>query len=225
MENNIFGSSSENDKQSIENGFKVNLEYAESLQKEKEEPQSIKGAIFEWLEIMVGTIIAVVVIFGLLFRVVTIDGPSMQNTLFNGERVIISNFAYKAKPGDIVVISRNTENDAQKETEANNPIIKRVIAVGGQTVDIDFQKGIVYVDGKALKEDYTSTPTYDKYEVDFPLTLPEGSVFVLGDNRANSLDSRSASIGENGIIDERYILGHAVFRLFPFERIGRLDNK
>lgn len=225
MKKRIFGGGFNKNEQSIENGFKVNMEYAESLPKEKEEPQTVVQFLFEWLEIMAGAIIAVVVIFGLLFRVVTIEGPSMQNTLFNAEKVVISKFAYKAKQGDIVVISRNTQNDAQKETAVNGPIIKRIIAVGGQTVDIDFKKGIVYVDGKALKEDYTSTPTFDKYEVDFPLTVPEGSVFVLGDNRADSLDSRSDSIGQNGMIDERYILGHAVFRLFPFERMGRLDNK
>ena len=224
MKKTIFGSAFNKKNKSLESGFQVDLEYAQNLKEEKT-TQTLTQNIFEWLEIIVGSVIAVIVIFGLLFRVATIDGPSMQNTLYHGEKIIITNFAYKAKQGDIVVVSRNMENNVENNNDTNGPIIKRVIAVGGQTVDIDFKTGKVSVDGKVLKEDYISTPTYDEYDVDFPVTVPEGCVFVLGDNRGNSLDSRSASIGVNGMIDEKYILGHAVFRVFPFERMGRLDNK
>ncbi len=189
--------------------------------------------VFDWLDVIVISIIAVVVLFSFVFRIATIDGDSMRNTLIGtnemrgtiGDKVIITNFAYTPKQGDIVVVSRNIENTAQSQSTNKGPIIKRVIAVGGQTVNIDFDTATVYVDGVALDEPYISTPTDRKYDVEFPLYIPEGSVFVLGDNRQNSLDSRSSAIGDGGIIDTRYVLGHAVFRIFPFDRIGRLDNK
>lgn len=184
---------------------------------------SLKAFIFDWLEVLVHAIIAVVICFSFLFRIATIDGPSMENTLHNGERVIISNLFYEPKVGDIVVVSRNKENSVYTMNESNTPIIKRIIATEGQTVDIDFKEGTVYVDGIALDEPYTKTPTNRSYDIQFPITVDEGCVFVLGDNRNDSLDSRSSQIGEYGMIDTRYILGHAIFRILPFEKIGRLD--
>ena len=189
-----------------------------------ENKSSLKAFIFDWLEVLVHAIIAVVICFSFLFRIATIDGPSMENTLHNGERVIISNLFYTPKVGDIVVISRNKENSVYTMTDANTPIIKRIIATEGQTVDIDFEEGIVYVDGIALDEPYTKTPTNRKWDIDFPVTVDEGCIFVLGDNRNDSLDSRDARIGEYGMIDTRYILGHAVYRVFPFDKIGKLDE-
>lgn len=191
-----------------------------------ENKSSLKAFIFDWLEVLVHAIIAVVICFSFLFRIATIDGPSMENTLHDGERVIISNLLYTPKVGDIVVISRNKENSVYTMNEGNTPIIKRIIATEGQTVDIDFEEGIVYVDGIALDEPYTKTPTTLMHSdnIDFPVTVDEGCVFVLGDNRNDSLDSRSARIGEYGMIDTRYILGHAVYRVFPFDKIGKIDE-
>lgn len=175
--------------------------------------------LFDWLEVIVTAMIAVVLIFSFVFRVATIDGDSMKNTLYNGEKVIITNFAYTPKVGDIVVISRNLNNSATEQSDL--PIIKRIIATEGQTVDIDFVKGEVYVDG--VREKYVNVPTNLKYDIVFPVTVDEGCVFVLGDNRNDSLDSRASWIGNNGMIDTRYILGHAVIRIFPFDKIGGLD--
>lgn len=184
----------------------------------------MKSGVLEWLEVFPTVIVAVVLIMTFFFKIATIEGKSMQNTLFAGEKVVITNLFYTPKYGDIVVISRNVQNTPQEETLNNLPIIKRVIATAGQKVGIDFEKGIVYVDGKPLSEPYTKTSTnlkYDlEYSVDYPVTVPEGYVFVLGDNRNESLDSRSSQIGEDGMIDERYIIGHAVLRVFPFNKVG-----
>lgn len=217
-----MNNSNENNPQ---NGFHINTDYADALPEEIIPPpkNTLGQEILEWLDVLVCAIIAVIIIFSLIFRVATIDGDSMLNTLVENDKVIITNFNYEPKQGDIVVISRNIENSVEGQQTSEEPIIKRVIAVGGQTVDIDFETGTVYIDGVALKEDYLGSPTYEKYDVDFPLYIPEGHIFVLGDNRMESLDSRSSRIGDGGIIDNRYILGHAVFRFFPFNKIGALN--
>lgn len=189
-----------------------------------EQVPAVKAFVFDWLEVLVHAIIAVVICFSFLFRIATIDGPSMENTLHNGERVIISNLFYEPKVGDIVVVSRNKENSVYTMNESNTPIIKRIIALEGQTVDIDFEEGIVYVDGIALDEPYTKTPTNSKWDIEFPVTVDEGCIFVLGDNRNDSMDSRDARIGEYGMIDTRYILGRAVYRVFPLDKIGKIDE-
>ena len=149
-------------------------------------------------------------------------GPSMKDTLQNGDRLLlISSVFYKdPKPGDVIVASKDSYENGEC-------IVKRVIATEGQSVYIDFQTGVVYVDGIALEEDYTLTSTTHFEGVTFPVTVEENHVFVLGDNRDNSLDSRSPAIGQ---IDEREILGKAVFIIAPanaklfseafFERFG-----
>ncbi|MBQ1988724.1 MAG: signal peptidase I [Clostridia bacterium] len=219
------------------NGFQIDEEFVAEVEDEKEEENEKKRnfskELIEWLEVVSTAIIAVVLIFSFVFRIATISGDSMLNTLIggnqfngnNGDKVIITNIAYEPDNGDIVVISRNVENSVAGQLTGQGPIIKRVIAKGGQTVDIDFENGIVYVDGVALKEDYISTPTTTKADVEFPVYVPEGYIFVLGDNRQDSLDSRFTQIGNGGLIDTRYVLGHAIYRIYPFNRIGRLDNK
>lgn len=188
----------------------------------KSVPKSYFSMLLECLDVLVSAMIAVIILFVFVFKVPTIDGNSMNDTLFNGERVVISNMLYEPKYGDIVVISRNYSNNNDNIERYSMPIIKRIIATEGQTVNIDFEKGIVYVDGKALSEDYTKTPTNLAYDIKFPVTVKENCVFVMGDNRNDSLDSRSSQIGDGGMIDKRYILGKALFRVFPLNRIGKL---
>lgn len=146
-------------------------------------------------------------IYVLFFRVVVVVGDSMNDTLIAGDRLLlISGLLYNdPEYGDVVVAAKNTFRDGE-------PIIKRVIATEGQTVDIDFATGTVYVDGVALVEEYISSPTTDFEGVKFPVTVPDGCLFVMGDNRGDSLDSRSLQIG---FIDEREILGKAIFLLIP----------
>jgi len=158
----------------------------------------------------------IVVVFLLLFRVVVVSGTSMNNTLMDGDYLLLlSNVFYRdPKPGDIIVASKSTFDNGA-------PIVKRVIATEGQTVDIDFQKGIVYVDGVALDEPYTLTSTTVKEGVKFPLVVDEGCLFVLGDNRDGSKDSRNPEIG---LIDKREVLGKVIFLFFPGTNVAKVER-
>ena len=199
------------------------FDYSGATEEERITPA--KKEVFEWLDVVISAIIVVVITFTFVFRIATIDGDSMQNTLHEGEKVIITNMFYEPKVNDIVVISRNAENMVGEDSEDKLPIIKRVIAVEGQTVDIDFNKGLVYVDGEVIDDSYAKTPTNLSYNdgVRFPVKVPKNCVFVLGDNRNDSLDSRSSKIGKNGMVDERYILGKTILRIYPFDKVGGLE--
>lgn len=172
------------------------------------ERRMVKSA-YEWVESIAFAVITVVLIFTFLFRVVGVDGESMEPTLTNGSFVIISDLFYQPKQGDVVVITPTVSLDI--------PIIKRVVATEGQTVDIDFITGDVIVDGEVLDEPYIAQRTHLKYDIDFPQTVPKGHIFVMGDNRNHSLDSRDSSIG---MVDNRYLLGKALMRVLPVSEIG-----
>ena len=152
-----------------------------------------------------GAIIIIFLVFAFLFRAVSVSGKSMVPTLNDRDWLIVSNALYTPGHGDVVVVAPTKGFD--------EPIIKRVIGVAGDTIDIDFENGIVYRNSQALKEDYTNTPTNLSYDVEFPVTVPEGYIFVMGDNRNNSLDSRSSKIG---FVDCRNVLGRVVTRVYPF---------
>ena len=203
----------------FESGFTIDTSFADN-EPPKKEKLNPKKELIEWLGVVASALIIVVILFGFVFRVAIISGDSMKNTLINGDVVVISNFNYTPKQGDIVVVSRNTENTPESMREENGPIIKRVIATEFQIVNIDFETGTVYIDNMPLDEPYISTPTVDQYDGKFPITVPEGCIFVLGDNRGVSLDSRSSRIGDGGMIDTRYVLGRAVYRIFPFDKTG-----
>lgn len=167
----------------------------------------------------------ILLILMLVFRVVVVSGSSMLPTLVSGDRLLLLSTPLYHTPsyGDIIVASKDSFEDGE-------PIIKRVIAVEGQTVDIDFSTGTVYVDGVALNEPYINNLTTLSEGVNFPLIVEDGCVFVLGDNRGRSQDSRSPLIGQ---IDKREILGKAFFLFLPginaetkqrdFDRIGGLS--
>lgn len=150
---------------------------------------------------------ALIVVSLLLLRVVVVSGTSMNRTLLDGDYLIVLSNAFYREPqqGDIVVVSKETFDDG-------DPIVKRVIATEGQTVDINFELGIVFVDGQPLEEPYTNTATNTKEGMSFPLTVEEGCVFCLGDNRNVSRDSRDPAIGQ---IAEEEILGKVVFLFLP----------
>ena len=191
---------------------------------DEEEVESRPGRdLYEWMQALVCSVLVVVLLFTFVVRLIGVDGHSMVPTLQDGDRLLVLNAMLDNdyEYGDIVVL--------RKDTFLEEPIVKRVIATEGQTVDIDFTAGAVYVDGQLLGEDYIRQPTYLEEGLEFPVTVPEGCVFVMGDNRNDSDDSRDPELGP---VDTRQILGRAVFLLFPgvtadtdkrdFGRIGPL---
>ena len=170
--------------------------------KKKVKQTNEKLNVFEIFEAIIAAIFVITLVFTFIFRVFSVDGPSMKPTLQDGDKVVVSTMGYKAQKGDVVVLS-STEG-------LKKPIIKRVVAVAGDTVDINFTTGVVTVNG--IEEHYTDELTTQQFDVAFPLTVPEGTVFVLGDNRGVSLDSRSTQVG---CVDERLIVGKVLFRFFP----------
>lgn len=173
--------------------------------------------LYEWLEEIVIALTLVILVFTFLFRVVTVTGESMLPNFVESQKLIVTNLGHSVEQGTVVVITN----------VLNEPIIKRVIATEGQTVDIDYETGVVYVDGEAVDETQfglengiTTRPYSTLEAMVFPQTVPEGCVFVLGDNRSVSKDSRYTEVG---MVDTRHILGEAVFTLYPFDRFGVIE--
>ena len=161
---------------------------------------------YEWVQALVCAVLVVVLIFSFGIRLIGVDGHSMVPTLQHGDRLLVLNALlyddYQA--GDIVVL--------RKDTFMEEPIVKRVIATEGQLVEIDFKNGSVSVDGKLLDEPYINELTFLEEGTEFPLTVPEGSIFVMGDNRNHSSDSRDSRLGT---VDTRYVIGKAAVLAFP----------
>lgn len=172
----------------------------------QEEPKGFVSALFDGVDSVRNAILAVFFIFTFVFRAVGVDGSSMVPTLHDGDWMAVRSIVTEVKRGDIVIITQPWDR--------NVPIVKRVIAVSGDVVNIDFNLHEVYVNGEKLNEPYINEPTALSYDMQFPLTVEEGKVFVMGDNRNDSLDSRSSRIG---LIDERYIFGKAEVRLHPIK--------
>lgn len=161
--------------------------------------------VYEWMDSLVFAFITILLVFTFLFRIVGVKGTSMVPTLQNGNWLAVRAINTEIQRGDIVVVTQ--------PNALNEPIIKRVIGLSGDKININFETGEVTVNGTVLNEPYIAEPTHHRFDVTFPVTVPPGCVFVMGDNRNDSLDSRSSVIG---FIDCGYILGVAEFRIIPF---------
>lgn len=169
--------------------------------------------VYDAVATLESAVIILILLFSLVLRPAAVIGNSMLPSFSGGDRVACVHSFSGYERGDVIIISHATRKDES--------IIKRVIAVGGDTVDIDFYKGTVSVNGRELDEPYVNTPTNLSYDMTFPATVPEGKLFVLGDNRNDSLDSRSTDIG---FINENKVLGKVVFRFYPFDKIEIIKN-
>jgi len=191
----------------LERSEAVKQEEASAVEEKKEGSE-----LFDWIQCLVSALIFCVLLFTFFVRTIGVIGHSMEPTFHNGDRVVISNLFYTPKQGDVVVL--------RKDSFQAEPIIKRVIATEGQLVDIDFEAGIVYVDGVPLDEPYTAEPTNERLDFEGEIQVPENCVFVMGDNRNKSTDSRRDTIG---CVDERYIIGRVLLRVLPFSDFGVVE--
>lgn len=178
-----------------------NMPVNEPEKKKKFDPVAF---IYDIVSIFTTALVIIAFLFTFAARFVGVDGNSMNPTLQHGDWLIVSAINKEIKNGDIVI--------STQPNSFNEPLVKRVIAKGGQTVDINFSTGAVYVDGVELDEPYISAPTHTSEGMTFPLLVPEGQLFLMGDNRNDSTDSRSPMVG---CVDERYVLGIVQFRLLP----------
>ena len=173
---------------------------------------ALQNELFDWAQNIAVILTVVVLLFTFVLRVIGVEGPSMMNTLHDGDWLLVSDLFYEPENGDIVII--------KKEEFMQSPIVKRIIATEGQTVNIDFDAGRVWVDNVPIEEPYVNGATNRAFDMTFPQTVPEGCVFVLGDNRNHSSDSRTLSLG---MVDERHIIGKVIFRILPVNAFGLVD--
>ncbi len=188
----------------------MDAQLPEKISPEKKHSENL----YDWLESLVTALIVCIILFLFLFRVVNVDGSSMVPTLHDADKVVVSRMSRHFDYGDIVVLTKTSFRSGDES------IVKRVIATEGQTVDIDFDAGIVYVDGSPLEEAYIAEPTHRTLDFQGPVTVPENCIFCLGDNRNHSSDSRAGSIG---MIDTRCVIGKVVLRLWPLNALGRVN--
>lgn len=191
---------------------------------EAQEQEGWRQSLFEWLELLAIVLVIIVTLFTFVVSIVGVDGSSMYPTLHNRDLMLVQRIAYTPQQGDVIVLRKDN-------TFANQALVKRVIATGGQTVYIDYDANTITVDGEVLEEPYLNYEFDDLYGSDYmadrvdldpqyvnqEFTVPEGCVFVCGDNRNHSSDSRVAQLG---MVDERYVIGRVLMVFFPFADFG-----
>ena len=191
-------------------------EEGDEKKKKKQETLTLGQELFQTLQSLACIVLVIMFLFTFVMRITIVDGHSMDPTLNDRDMLFLQCIAYEPKQGDVVVLHKDFG-------DVETPIVKRVIAVGGQTVEIDYDTGTVYVDGQPLEEDYIMEPMVrpeSPYLQGTYWEVPEGSVFVMGDNRNNSSDSRDSRLGP---VDTRYVLGRAICTVLPFQHIGLVE--
>ncbi len=196
--------------------FDNNIQPVENVEEVTEEQSTkkktnIKKEIRDWVVSIVIAVLVALVIRTYIFTLVRVDGPSMNPTLTHGDVLYTNRFMYEPANGDIIIF--------RPPNSPETPYVKRVIAVAGQTVTVNGAAHTVTVDGKILNEDYIKEPLLNAGNMQYPVTVPEGYVFVLGDNRNNSRDSRDATVG---LVPVDNVIGKALFRILPLSDIGGL---
>lgn len=179
--------------------------------------ESFKLDLYFWLQALVMALVSLILVFTFVGRIIGVDGQSMVPTLHHRDMLLLQSIGYTPKQGDVVVLTKEFAT-------VDQPIVKRVIATGGQTVDIDYATGTVTVDGVVLDEPYINERMQvpvSQHETITHVTVPEGSIFVMGDNRNHSSDSRDERLGT---VDERYVLGRALWVLLPFRSFGPIAH-
>ena len=183
----------------------------QELQTPQEDKKKAASEALDWLYSVVTAVVVAILLCSFVIRPITVRGTSMVPTLAERDMLMVSKLFYQPKYGDVVVLRKTSLMDSF--------IVKRVIATEGQTVDIDFNEGVVYVDGVALDEPYVNSLTLEPEDFTEPVTVPEGCVFVMGDNRNRSTDSRDARLG---CVDVRLIIGKALIRVTPLNKFGKI---
>ena len=177
------------------------------------DPHAASKELYDWILCLLFALIVCVLLFAFVIHVIDVVGTSMVPTLHNGDRLLVSDLFYEPARGDIVVFQKDSY-------DSNKALVKRVIAVEGDVVNIDFDNGIVYVNGEAVEEDYLAVSTNTKLDFIGPQTVPANCLFVMGDNRNASTDSRDKRIG---MVDKRLVIGKALLVVYPFDNFGLVE--
>ena len=183
---------------------------AEKAEEAVEQQESMRVDLYEWIQSLMTALVICMAIFIFIIRVIDVSGSSMFPTLHDGDKMLVSNLFYTPHAGDVVVFKTD-------RYDPERALVKRVIATEGQEISIDFDRGIVYIDGPPAEGDYIAELTKTKLDFIGPQTVPEGCMFVMGDNRNASTDSRKKEIG---MVDQRMLLGRAYYVIFPLSDTG-----